>query len=133
MRTDHRGTLRLQRRLVTDTAPRPEPAAAGGQAGDQPVPADSPCDRAAHWARSPARSTGAKLYLSDSPRWRSAAHKKPRQPPVLHGGAPGTGAPFGERNGNYRHCRRTAEAIAERGKSMNFISEARKFAQQALD
>ena len=51
----------------------------------------------------------------------------------MHGGAPGSGAPKGERNGNYRHGRRTAEAIAERRELMNFIREARKFAKQALD
>ena len=29
----------------------------------------------------------------------------------MHGGAPGSGAPKGKRNGNYRHGRRTAEVI----------------------
>jgi hypothetical protein len=33
----------------------------------------------------------------------------------MHGGAPGIGAPRGERNGNYRHGFYTAEAMAERG------------------
>jgi hypothetical protein len=32
----------------------------------------------------------------------------------LHGGGKGSGAPPGERNGNYRHGLRTREAIAER-------------------
>jgi hypothetical protein len=32
----------------------------------------------------------------------------------MHGGAPGSGAPKGERNGNYRHGRFTCEAIEER-------------------
>jgi hypothetical protein len=32
----------------------------------------------------------------------------------MHGGAHGSGAPKGERNGNYRHGYYTAEAIAER-------------------
>jgi hypothetical protein len=32
----------------------------------------------------------------------------------LHGGAPGSGAPPGERNGQYRHGERTKGAIAER-------------------
>jgi hypothetical protein len=32
----------------------------------------------------------------------------------MHGGAHGSGAPKGERNGNYRHGFYTAEAIAER-------------------
>lgn len=31
-----------------------------------------------------------------------------------HGGAPGSGAPSGKRNGNYRHGRRTKEAEAIR-------------------
>jgi hypothetical protein len=47
---------------------------------------------------------------------------KPCQSPVvkgrkrcrMHGGAHGSGAPSGERNGNYRHGLYTAEAIAER-------------------
>jgi len=32
----------------------------------------------------------------------------------MHGGAPGSGAPKGDRNGNYRHGFYTTEAIAER-------------------
>ena len=32
----------------------------------------------------------------------------------MHGGAKGSGAPRGERNGNYRHGHRTQEAMAER-------------------
>jgi hypothetical protein len=32
----------------------------------------------------------------------------------MHGGAQGSGAPKGERNGHYRHGFYTAEAIAER-------------------
>jgi hypothetical protein len=51
----------------------------------------------------------------------------------MHGGAPGTGAPRGERNGNYRHGRRTIEAMAERRRLMEFIREARRFAKQALE
>jgi len=34
----------------------------------------------------------------------------------LHGGARGSGAPAGERNGQYRHGERTKGAIAERRK-----------------
>jgi hypothetical protein len=34
----------------------------------------------------------------------------------LHGGASGSGAPPGERNGQYRHGERTKTAIAERQK-----------------
>jgi hypothetical protein len=51
----------------------------------------------------------------------------------MHGGAPGTGAPRGERNGNYRHGRRTLEAMAERRRLMEFIREARRFARRALE
>jgi hypothetical protein len=32
----------------------------------------------------------------------------------MHGGADGSGAPSGSRNGNYKHGRRTAEMIATR-------------------
>jgi hypothetical protein len=32
----------------------------------------------------------------------------------MHGGAPGSGGPKGARNGNYKHGRYTAEAIASR-------------------
>ena len=32
----------------------------------------------------------------------------------MHGGADGTGAPSGERNGNYKHGRYTKEVIATR-------------------
>jgi hypothetical protein len=34
----------------------------------------------------------------------------------LHGGAPGSGGPRGEQNGQYRHGERTKTAIAERRK-----------------
>jgi hypothetical protein len=43
------------------------------------------------------------------------------------------GAPTGEHNGNYRHGQRTAEAIAERRRLMEFIREARRFARQAVE
>ena len=51
----------------------------------------------------------------------------------MHGGAPGSGAPRGERNGNYRHGRRTIEAMAERRRLMEFIREARQFAREAVE
>src|SRR5215208_5444149 len=47
----------------------------------------------------------------------------------MHGGAHGSGAPKGSRNGNYRHGRRMAEAIAERRELMAFIREARRYAR----
>jgi hypothetical protein len=51
-------------------------------------------------------------------------------PPTIDctGGAPGSGAPSGPRNGNYRYGRRTTEAIAERRQFMAFIRQARKLA-----
>ena len=45
---------------------------------------------------------------------RSPATKKGRC--RLHGGARGSGAPAGERNGQYRHGERTKAAIAEQQK-----------------
>jgi hypothetical protein len=43
----------------------------------------------------------------------------------MHGGAPGSGGPKGARNGNYKHGRYTAEAIASRrwGQRENSRSE----------
>jgi hypothetical protein len=35
----------------------------------------------------------------------------------MHGGAPGSGGPKGARNGNYKHGRYTAEAMATQGKN----------------
>jgi hypothetical protein len=39
----------------------------------------------------------------------------------MHGGAPGSGAPKGERNGNYRHGFYTVEATADRRAVRAFI------------
>jgi hypothetical protein len=50
----------------------------------------------------------------------------------MHGGAHGSGAPKGPRNGNYKHGRYTAEAIAERRELMSFIREARARALSVL-
>src|SRR5215831_246317 len=47
----------------------------------------------------------------------------------MHGGAKGSGAPSGERNGNYRHGRFTAEAIRERRILREWIRAARKAAK----
>jgi hypothetical protein len=69
------------------------------------------------------RMTNEPLPLRQVPRcgaWTRSG--KPCQSPVvkgkrrcrMHGGAHGSGAPKGERNGNYRHGYYTAEAIAER-------------------
>ncbi|HMF07155.1 MAG TPA: HGGxSTG domain-containing protein [Methylocella sp.] len=46
----------------------------------------------------------------------------------MHGGAKGSGAPSGERNGNYRHGRFTAEAIGERQMLREWIKAARRAA-----
>src|SRR5712671_576218 len=44
----------------------------------------------------------------------------------MHGGAPGSGAPSGRRNGNYRHGHFTAEAKERRRRLGSLIREARK-------
>src|SRR5690348_10171879 len=44
----------------------------------------------------------------------------------MHGGAHGSGAPSGERNGNYRHGLYTAEAIAERKAIRAWLRSIRK-------
>src|SRR6516162_9780263 len=58
--------------------------------------------------------------ISDSPAVRSAYKERETLPVAgrcrLHGGARGSGAPAGERNGQYRHGERTKGAIAERRK-----------------
>ncbi|WP_313901526.1 hypothetical protein [Methylobacterium sp. J-076] len=43
----------------------------------------------------------------------------------MHGGAAGSGAPSGSRNGNYRHGERTQTAIAFRQLCRAAIAEAR--------
>ena len=43
----------------------------------------------------------------------------------MHGGAAGSGAPKGERNGNWRHGRFTGEAIAERVATRDLLRSAR--------
>ena len=69
------------------------------------------------------RTTQAPLLLQMAKRCGAKTRSgRPCQSPVvmgrkrcrMHGGAHGSGAPSGERNGNYRHGLYTAEAIAER-------------------
>jgi hypothetical protein len=43
----------------------------------------------------------------------------------MHGGAAGSGAPKGKRNGKYRHGHFTAEAIDERRRLASLIRESR--------
>ena len=43
----------------------------------------------------------------------------------MHGGAAGSGAPKGERNGNWRHGRFTCETIAERVATRDLLRSAR--------
>lgn len=50
----------------------------------------------------------------------------------LHGGAEGSGAPRGERNGSYRHGLYTREAIAERRALQALIRDFREDARGAL-
>jgi glucans biosynthesis protein len=45
----------------------------------------------------------------------------------MHGGAKGRGGPRGERNGAYRHGRRTQEAMAERKMLRAWIKAVRGF------
>ncbi|MFJ7441280.1 hypothetical protein ACIQW5_26960 [Methylorubrum thiocyanatum] len=44
----------------------------------------------------------------------------------MHGGAKGSGAPKGERNGAYRHGLRTAEAIAFEREARSFLRACRE-------
>ena len=69
------------------------------------------------------RATNEPLALREAPRCGARTRRgKPCPSPAvkgkrrcrMHGGAPGSGAPKGERNGNYRHGFYTAKAIAER-------------------
>jgi hypothetical protein len=46
----------------------------------------------------------------------------------MHGGAKGSGAPRGERNGSYKHGVFTDEAIAERRQIHELIRQLRAFA-----
>jgi hypothetical protein len=43
----------------------------------------------------------------------------------MHGGAAGSGAPKGERNGNWKHGRFTCEAVAERQAARSLLHSAR--------
>jgi hypothetical protein len=43
----------------------------------------------------------------------------------MHGGAAGSGAPKGDRNGNWRHGRFTCEAIAERRATRGLLHSTR--------
>jgi hypothetical protein len=43
----------------------------------------------------------------------------------MHGGAKGSGAPHGERNGNFKHGRFTFEAIQERRTVMALVKAMR--------
>lgn len=69
------------------------------------------------------RMTNEPLALREAPRCGARTRRgTPCQSPTvsgrkrcrMHGGAPGSGAPKGDRNGNYRHGFYTTEAIAER-------------------
>ena len=69
------------------------------------------------------RATNEPLALREATRCGARTrHGKRCQSPIvkgkrrcrMHGGAHGSGAPKGERNGNYRHGFYTAEAITER-------------------
>jgi glucans biosynthesis protein len=50
----------------------------------------------------------------------------------MHGGAPGSGAPFGRRNGNYRHGHFTAEAKGQHRRLRSLIQDARKMVKSLV-
>jgi hypothetical protein len=50
----------------------------------------------------------------------------------MHGGAPGSGAPPGERNGMYKHGLRTRKAVAERRALQALIRSMRGDACKAM-
>ena len=84
--------------------------AEGGVADERGNQADGTID-----ARAIAFAPGAALFGPDAggtPCQKPAAKGKKRC--RMHGGAKGSGAPCGERNGSYRHGLFTREAIAER-------------------
>ena len=87
------------------------------------------------------RSTREPLPLRQAPRCLARTRSgTPCQKPVakgkkrcrLHGGAEGSGAPCGERNGSYRHGLFTREAIAERKALQALIRGFREDARGAL-
>jgi hypothetical protein len=43
----------------------------------------------------------------------------------MHGGAPASGGPKGPRNGNYKHGRYTAEAVASRRRLRQYVRDLR--------
>lgn len=47
----------------------------------------------------------------------------------MHGGAFGSGAPAGERNGAFRHGRQTLAAVAERREIAALVAEVRLLAR----
>jgi hypothetical protein len=47
----------------------------------------------------------------------------------MHGGAPGSGAPKGSRNGSYKHGGFTCEAIEERRALREMVAEFRDMAK----
>lgn len=50
----------------------------------------------------------------------------------MHGGAPGSGAPCGRRNGNFRHGHFTAEAKEQRRRLRSLIRDARKMVRSLV-
>ena len=49
----------------------------------------------------------------------------------MHGGAAGSGAPEGPRNGAWRHGCRTTEAVAQRRLAARLVREARELTGKA--
>lgn len=51
----------------------------------------------------------------------------------MHGGARGSGAPKGQRNGRYRHGQFTCEALEERRNSRSLMAQMQAFANDILE
>jgi hypothetical protein len=51
----------------------------------------------------------------------------------MHGGASGSGAPKGERNGRYRHGQFTCDALEERRKARALVTQMQAFAKAILE
>nr|WP_305797906.1 HGGxSTG domain-containing protein [Microvirga sp. HBU67558] len=51
----------------------------------------------------------------------------------MHGGASGSGAPKGERNGRYRHGQFTCDALEERRRTRALMAQMQAFADDILE
>lgn len=99
--------------------------------GDQVQHTEQPYETKEQSARAIALAPGSPVWSANTPRDRvqKAANGKSRC--RLHGGALGSGAPSGTRNGNYRHGRHTKEAIAERQFMRALLRQSRELSKRA--